>query len=112
MKQNETYIDMRTLCCDLKKEAMQHDNSIIKVNELNVLLKVTPEIDVYDLKNIRRYFQISYIYDTGIESYKISKSEQEYTEYSEESYQIICEHRDAIEDALFDFVYKNKLVLK
>ena len=114
LKQNKTYIDMRALCIDLKRESFRYDNSTFEVNGIKVVIKVMPEVMVTsaDPVKIERYYWINYIYDTGIESHKIPKSEEEYTKYSEESYQIICECRNAIEDYLIDFVYKNKLVLR
>ena len=105
---------MRVLSIDLKEESFKYDNSTIEINGIKVLIKVIPEITVTntDPVKVERFYQFNYIYDTGIESHKIPKSEEEYTKYSEESYQIICECRNAIEDYLIDFVYKNKLVLR
>ena len=105
---------MRVLSIDLKEESFKYDNSTIEINGIKVLIKVIPKITVTntDPVKVERFYQFNYVYDTGIESYKIPKSEQEYTKYSEESYQIICECRNAIEDYLIDFVYKNKLVLR
>ena len=114
LKQNKTYIDMRALCIDLKKESFRYDNSTFEVNGIKVVIKVMPEVMVTsaDPVKIERYYWINYVYDTGIESDRIPASEEEYTKISDHVYWDINEMRSNIEDYLIDFVYKNNLVLR
>lgn len=97
MNAHKTYIDMREWYVELNKDALQFDNTVINVNDYEVLLKTLITFDTCKLY---------YIYDTKIDTAKAFNESGD--RYTDEAYEVISKCRNDIEDELFNLFYKYK----
>lgn len=95
MDKHKTYVDMRAWYVKLDMRSMEFDNSIIKVGDYEVLIKVLPLLGTCT---------VYYMYDTRIDFDKTLNGNY----YTEEAYEVIDKCRGDIEDKLFDLFYKYK----
>ena len=86
---------MRAWYVKLDMRSMEFDNSIIKVGDYEVLIKVLPLLGTCT---------VYYMYDTRIDFDKTLNG----TYYTEEAYEVIANRRGDIPDKLFDLFYKYK----